>query len=217
MLPDETGDLRVRLDQQIAARRAAKAAPRRVASSNPLARADAVGEGLRLIAMLLAAALIALLLRLFILQPYWIPSESMEPTLHGCAGCNDDRLLVNKLAYVLNGVHRGDVVVFHRPPSVHTAEKDLVKRVVALPGETVSAHGGKVWVGDRPVSEPYVSRPCHGTDDFGPVTVPRGELFVMGDNRCDSFDSRMFGPIPRSSIIGRAFVIMWPISRVHWL
>lgn len=172
---------------------------------------------IRLVVLLAVTALLALGLRAFVVEPFWIPSESMEPTLHGCAGCDNDRLLVDRLSYHLHAVHRGDVVVFHRPPGIDAAEKVLIKRVIGLPGETVSGHGGKVWIGSRPLEESYVNAACHGTADFSPVTVPPDRYFVMGDNRCDSTDSRVFGPIPRSSIIGRAFLIIWPLSRIHWL
>jgi signal peptidase I len=172
---------------------------------------------LRLVALLVIAAVIAVLLRVYVVQPFWIPSESMEPTLHGCSGCDDDRLLVDKLSYRIRSVHRGDVVVFHRPVAAPTPESDLIKRVIGLPGETVSGHGGRVYVGQRPLIEPYVNAACHGTADFAAVVVPAGDLFVMGDNRCNSTDSRVFGPIKRSSIVGRAVIIVWPLSRIHWL
>lgn len=174
---------------------------------------------IRMLALLAVTALLAFGLRAFVVEPFWIPSESMEPTLHGCSGCDNDRLLVDRLSYRLHAVHRGDVVVFHRPPQIPTAEKVLIKRVIGLPGETVSGHDGKVWIGSRPLEEPYVNPKCGGatTYDFGPKTIPSGEYFVMGDNRCDSTDSRYFGPIPRSSIIGRAFLIIWPIGRIRWL
>jgi signal peptidase I len=109
------------------------------------------------------------------------------------------------------------VVVFHRPVEAPTPEADLIKRVIGLPGETLSAHGGRVYVGERPLIEPYVNAACHGTADFSAVVVPAGEVFVMGDNRCNSTDSRVFGPIKRSSIVGRAVIIVWPLSRIHWL
>jgi signal peptidase I len=172
---------------------------------------------IRLLVLLAVTALLAVGLRTFVVEPFWIPSESMEPTLHGCSGCDNDRLLVDRLSYHLHPVHRGDVVVFHRPPGVNAAEKVLIKRVIGLPGETVSGHDGKVWIGSRLLQESYVNRACHGTADFSPVTVPSGRYFVMGDNRCDSTDSRIFGAIPGSSIIGRAFLIIWPLGRIHWL
>jgi signal peptidase I len=172
---------------------------------------------LRLLVLLVVTALLAVGLRAFVVEPFWIPSESMEPTLHGCSGCENDRLLVDRLSYHLHAVHRGDIVVFSRPPGVDAAEKVLIKRVIGLPGERVSGHEGKVWIGSRPLEESYVNRACHGTGDFSPVSVPSGHYFVMGDNRCDSTDSRVFGTIPRSSIIGRAFLIIWPLGRIHWL
>lgn len=172
---------------------------------------------IRLLVLVAVAGLLAFGLRAFVVEPFWIPSESMEPTLHGCSGCNNDRLLVDKLSYHLHAVHRGDVVVFHRPPGVEAPESVLIKRVIGLPGETVSGHDGQVWIGQRPLEESYVNPACHGTTDFDPVTVPSGRYFVMGDNRCNSSDSRVFGPIPRSSIIGRAFLIIWPVGRIHWL
>jgi signal peptidase I len=172
---------------------------------------------IRLFVLLAVTALLAVGLRAFVVEPFWIPSESMEPTLHGCAGCDNDRLLVDRLSYHLHAVHRGDIVVFHRPPGVDATEKVLIKRVIGLPGETVSGHDAKVWIGSRSLEESYVNRACHGTADFSPVTVPSGRYFVMGDNRCDSTDSRVFGAIPGSSIIGRAFLIIWPLSRIQWL
>jgi signal peptidase I len=172
---------------------------------------------IRLLVLVVVAALLAFGLRAFVVEPFWIPSESMEPTLHGCAGCNNDRLLVDKLSYKLHAVHRGDVVVFHRPPGVEAPESVLIKRIIGLPGEKISGHNGEVWIGDRPLEESYVNPACHGTTDFEPLTVPSGRYFVMGDNRCNSSDSRVFGPIPRSSIIGRAFLIIWPVGRIHWL
>jgi signal peptidase I len=176
-----------------------------------------LGVTFRLLILLAVAGALAVTLRTFVVEPFWIPSESMEQTLHGCSGCNDDRLLVDKLSYKLHGVHRGDVVVFHRPQGVDAAEKVLIKRVIGLSGETVSGHDGKVWIGNRVLDEPYVNSPCHGTQDFAPITIPSGDVFVMGDNRCDSTDSRVFGPITKSSIIGRAFLIIWPLGRIHWL
>jgi len=172
---------------------------------------------IRLLVLVVVAGLLAFGLRAFVVEPFWIPSESMEPTLHGCGGCNNDRLLVDKLSYHLHAVHRGDVVVFRRPPGVEAPESVLIKRVIGLPGEKVSGHDGQVWIGDRPLEESYVNPACHGTTDFDPVTVPSGRYFMMGDNRCNSSDSRVFGPIPKSSIIGRAFLIIWPFGRIHWL
>jgi signal peptidase I len=175
------------------------------------------GFPIRLLVLVVVAGLLALGMRTFVVEPFWIPSESMEPTLHGCTGCNNDRLLVDKLSYRLHAVHRGDVVVFRRPPGVNAPENVLIKRVIGLPGEVVSGHDGTVWIGNRPLEESYVNPACHGTADFTAVTVPPGRYFMMGDNRCDSNDSRVFGPVPRSAIVGRAFLIIWPLGRIHWL
>ncbi len=125
--------------------------------------------------------------------------------------------MVDKLSNRLHSIERGDVVVFKRPTNVPTTDTDLVKRVVGLPGESVRASGGVVFVDDHALTEPYVSPDCQGTTDFGPTTVPAGDVFVMGDNRCDSLDSRSCGPIGECTVVGRAFVIVWPLPRIHWL
>jgi signal peptidase I len=128
-----------------------------------------------------------------------------------------DRVLVNRLSYKLHDVHRGDVVVFKRPPrETDTEIKDLIKRVIALPGETVEGKSGHVVINGRVLNEPYLDEGIT-TSDFGPVKVPPGQVWVMGDNRPDSQDSRFFGAIPQSLIVGRAFVIIWPLSHLGWL
>ena len=95
-----------------------------------------------MLVLISVAGMLAVTLRTFVVEPFWIPSESMEQTLHGCTGCNDDRLLVDKLSYKLHPVHRGDVVVFRRPPSVNASERVLIKRVIGLSGETVRGRDG---------------------------------------------------------------------------
>ena len=156
-------------------------------------------------------------IRRYVLEPFYIPSASMEPTLHGCPGCQPDRVLVEKLTYRFHDPRRGDVIVFTKPASLRASEPDLIKRVIGLPGDAVSAHNGSVYVGDRRLDEPYVNPACNGTANFTAVTVPQGQLFVMGDNRCNSLDSRSFGPIVSSTVVGRAAVIVWPLNRIHWL
>lgn len=217
-------DIRARLDAQIAVRRAADAQERsalRLAHTGHRrggrAQDTITSSLIRLVVILAAAASFAFGLRAYVVQPFWIPSQSMEPTLHGCPTCEPDRLLVDKLSYRLHGVNRGDVVVFRRPPQAPPTDPNLIKRVIGLSGEVVSASNGVVSVDNHPLKEPYVAPDCHGTQDFGPLTVPKGDVFVMGDNRCDSLDSRSFGPISTSLIVGRAFVIVWPLSRIHWL
>jgi signal peptidase I len=153
-------------------------------------------------------------------MPYYIPSASMEPTLHGCQGCNNDRVLVDKLAYHLHDVHRGDVIVFDRPSTWRNiSEKTLIKRVIGLPGETLTESGGTVYVDGKRLSEPYVNKACKQGTSFPQksYTVPKDDVFVMGDNRCFSDDSRMQTAVPEDDIVGRAFVIIWPLGRIHYI
>lgn len=163
-------------------------------------------------AILVVAVLAAVLLRSFVIQPYFIPSGSMEPTLRV-----GDKVLVNKLSYHFHGVHRGDVVVFKKPPNDYTPDiKDLIKRVIGLPNESISAQGGHVYINGRELKEPWLPKNVV-TTNFGPVHVPPGDFFVMGDNRTNSADSRVIGPIPGSLIVGRAFLIVWPIGHIGTL
>jgi signal peptidase I len=184
----------------------------------PSRRSAGWGRGLlSWVAVIVVALLISFGLRLFVVESFWIPSPSMEPTLHGCHGCNNDRVLVDKVSYRLHPIRRGDVIVFDRPKGVVDPDKYLIKRVIGIPGDTVSGHDGKVWIGTRPLSEAYLNPKCGPPLSFGATTVPPGKVFVLGDNRCDSFDSRLFGSIPTSTVIGRAFLVIWPISHRHWL
>ncbi len=170
-----------------------------------------------LVAVVVAATV---LVRAYVIGSYFIPSASMEPTLHGCAGCNDDHVLVNKLSYRTHGINRGDVVVFDRPPGAPSVEKVLIKRVIGLPGDKITDSRGKVYINGLLLDEPYVNPRCVGGTtgiEAGGIVVPAGKIFVMGDNRCDSSDSRVFGAVPESSVDGRAFVIIWPLGRIHYL
>jgi signal peptidase I len=221
--------------------------------------------------LVVGAVLLAILLKSFVAQPFFIPSESMEHTLHGCPGCAGDRIVVNKLIYDVRDPHAGDIVVFHAPPGwddepgisapsnpfVRSARglgqliglvppdgEVLVKRVIATGGQTVrgsvSADGKDVvQVSDhgaagpwKTLDEPFVyqgASDSYGT--FGPVTIPKGRLWVMGDHRDDSRDSRyhcgqggtdnadpascdpVSSTVPNSDVIGKATVIAWPPSR----
>jgi signal peptidase I len=161
--------------------------------------------------IIVVALLGALVIRTVLFQAFFIPSASMDPTLKV-----HDRILVNKLSYHMHPVHRGDIVVFKRSPNMRTAEgdiKDLVKRVIGLPGETIqSTPDGHVEINGQVLAETYLPP---GTQLGPPITkqvIPPGHYFVMGDNRTDSSDSRFFGPIARSQIIGRAFILIWPLS-----
>jgi signal peptidase I len=161
--------------------------------------------------VLLVALGLAFGVRAYVAQTYFIPSASMEPTL-----MIGDRILVDKLSYHLHGVGRGDIVVFATPPKevADTAIKDLVKRVIGLPGDVISSRGGRVYIDGKPLLEPFLPV---GTVTSGITTqkVPPNEYFVMGDNRSNSQDSRFFGPIPRSLIVGRVVLRIWPLSRIH--
>jgi signal peptidase I len=206
----------------------------------------------------------------FVARPYLIPSESMEPTLHGCTGCVGDRIMVDKLTYRFGSPQPGDVIVFKGPPSwnmgyksirssnpalrsvqdalsfigfVPPDENDLVKRVIAVGGQTVQCRADTgLTVNGKPLNQPFLNPatmmadpavyPCLGSE-FGPVAVPQGRLWVMGDNRTHSADSRahctsipadalkgllctgdpMSGTVPVSNVIGKARFIVWPPSR----
>lgn len=178
--------------------------------------------------LLLTALVIAVVIKTFLIQPFWIPSESMVPAIEV-----NDRVMVNKLAFQLGEPERGDVVVFTDPaePEIDesipeamirsvleavgvrtTGRDDLIKRVIGLPGETVSIHDNAVFVDGEPIDESYLADDVLMPDE-GPFQVGLDEVFVMGDNRQFSFDSRRFGPIPEEHLIGRAFVTIWPLSR----
>ena len=158
---------------------------------------------------------IALLVEAFLIQAFWIPSPSMEPTLDV-----GDRVLVNKLSYKFHDVNRGDVVVFERPPGASTGQngeiKDLIKRVIAVGGDTVEAKEGNVYVNGEQIDEDYLE-PGTPTDNLPLTTIPEGQVFVMGDNRTNSEDSRIFGPIDEDAIVGRAFIRVLPITDIGWL
>jgi len=156
-----------------------------------------------------AAFTVALLVRATVVQAFYIPSVSMDPTLRV-----HDRLLVEKVSYQVHDIRRGDIVVFERPPRMRDESvKDLIKRVIALPGETVEGRGGQVYVDGRRLSEPYLPE-GRTTSDFAPVTVPLDAYFVMGDNRSASYDSRYWGTVDRSLVVGRAVVRVFPPGRI---
>jgi len=162
--------------------------------------------------VLVVAVVVAVGIRTFVVQTFFIPSASMEPTL-----MIGDRILVDKVSYHLHAVHRSDIVVFATPPGEDAGPdvKDLVKRVIGLPGETISSAGGQVVINGKPLKEPWL---VSGTVTTGITTqkVPPGEYFVMGDNRSDSQDSRFFGPIHGNLIVGRVVVKIWPLTSFHF-
>lgn len=154
------------------------------------------------------ALLVAFVIKTFLLQAFYIPSLSMAPTLKV-----NDRVLVNKLSYDLHDVHRGDLVVFESPPNEGSQTKDLIKRVIGLPGETVESRDGHILINGQVLAEPYLG-PDVTTGPLEKITVPPEHLWVMGDNRPNSRDSRFFGAIPESLVIGRAFIRVWPVTAI---
>jgi len=163
------------------------------------------------VGLVILALIIALLIKTFLFQAFFIPSESMVPTLKV-----HDRVLVNKLSYKLHPVHRGDIVVFKAPPDSDPGIDDLVKRVVGLPGETVSGKNNHVYINGEQLPEPYLPK---GTQisDFAAVKIPADSYWVMGDNRANSKDSRVFGVITKNKIVGRVFFRIWPFTRLGFM
>jgi signal peptidase I len=159
----------------------------------------------------------ALALRTWVVEPFYVPSASMEPTLHGCPNCNNDHVLVQKIAYYFHDPRRGDIVVFSKPSNWHVNDSDLIKRVIGVPGDKLTLLRGHVFVNGQRLDEPYVNHECRrGTlPETGKSSwkVPKHRLFVMGDNRCDSEDSRQFGMVPISNVVGEAFLTYWPVGR----
>ena len=179
-------------------------------------------------AIIVMAIFVAVVVRAFVAQAYWIPSASMVPQLH-----INDRVVVSRLAYHLHSPRRGDIVVFKSPPGVEPPpslpsnpigrvfrdagvalgfaqdQTVLIKRVVGLPGERVAGSGGHVYINGELLVEPYLPKGTY-TTSFGPIVVPAGDVWVMGDNRGNSLDSRYFGPIPVKTIVGRAIWKVWP-------
>jgi signal peptidase I len=176
---------------------------------------------IELIGVVIVAIVVAVVLRTYVVATYSIPSGSMEPTLQ-----IGDRIVVNKLSYHLHGVDRFNIVVFSTPPTEACAGPpvaDLVKRVIGLPGEVISVHGGNVYINGRFLPETFLP-PEYRHDTYPgpahvsyalhhPFRVPPGDVFVMGDNRPDSCDSRYWGPIPESTIVGKVDLRIWPLSR----
>lgn len=154
---------------------------------------------------LLIAVILALVIRFLIFQPFYIPSGSMEPTL-----LTGDRIIVSKLSYYFHEPERGDVIVFKYPLDPKRA---FVKRVAALGGETVAVRDGRLYIDGVPVAEEYLSPGVPGRD-FGPLTVPEGSLFMLGDNRANSDDSRVWGNLDEDLVIGKAVAIYWPVTRL---
>jgi signal peptidase I len=198
--------------------------------------------------IVVTALVISVLIKTFLVQAFFIPSGSMETTLHGCPTCLGDRVLVNKLVTHMGGIHRGDVVVFRDSSGWLSAgsptpglrghirnalefigvapsstDSDLIKRVIGVGGDTVEGRNGRVFVNGTRLDEPYVYPGDSSSEGNFSVTVPAGKLWMMGDHRAASADSRAHqgdpgkGFVPESDVIGRAFVIVWPLNRATLL
>ncbi len=170
-------------------------------------------------AIVVVAVVVSLVMRTFVVQTFFIPSASMEPTLQ-----IGDRIIVSKLSVTLGTIHRGDIIVFKAPPAEHCGDtvSDLVKRVIGVPGDTLYSRGNTIyysnssthgfvalretWTHNEPLGEP-VSR----------TTVGPNQYFVMGDNHPNSCDSRYWGTVPRSDVIGKVFLRIWPLGRFGFL
>jgi len=151
------------------------------------------------------AVLLAVVIRLFVLEPFYIPSGSMEPTLK-----ENDRIIVSKLNYHFQEPKRGDIVVFKYP---RDPKRNFVKRLIAVGGETVAIRNSRLYINGQPVPEDYLP-PGLRFADYGPKEVPQGNYFMMGDNRNNSDDSRVWGFLPKELIVGKALVIYWPPGRL---
>ena len=177
---------------------------------------------------IVGAIAIVLLIKAFVVNPYRIPSSSMEPTLHcarpaqGCESRFSDRVLANRFIYHFRDPERGEIVVFNTPPLARVkcgAGGTFVKRIVGMPGDRIQVRvirgNGYVYINGRQLSEPYIQLVRRApASPYGPITVPKGQYFMMGDNRSASCDSRFWGTVPRGNIIGKVFMTYWPPNRI---
>lgn len=162
------------------------------------------------VSIVVIAFILAMVLRAFVIEGRIIPSGSMLPTIQ-----LQDRVMVNKFIYHFKEPQRGDIVVFDPPEELHS-KWDYIKRVIALPGEKVEVKKGKVYINDRPLKEPYLQEVIDY--EFGPVVVPDGALFVMGDNRNESFDSHRWNSwLTEDRLKGKAIFTYWPLSHLGLL
>jgi signal peptidase I len=168
------------------------------------------------------AIAIVLAIKAWVVNPYRIPSSSMEPTLHcaggpGCEAKLSDRVLANRFIYHFRSPHRGEIVVFKTPPQAKArcgAGGTFVKRLIALPGDRWAERDGYVYINGKKLNEPYIKPDRRDTETHEQITIPKGMYFMMGDNRSSSCDSRVWGPVPRKNLIGEVFATYWPPNRI---
>ena len=177
------------------------------------------------IVTIVGAVAIVLAIKAWVVNPYRIPTSSMEPRLHcarpgpGCLARFSDRVLANRFIYHLQDPERGDIVVFNTPAAAEEhcpPAGTFVKRIIGLPGEMWEQREGDVYINGRRLIEPYITR---DREDFGTYPqrrIPRGSYFVMGDNRTQSCDSRVWGFVPRKNLIGKVFSTYWPPNRISF-
>jgi signal peptidase I len=166
-----------------------------------------------------------LAIKAWVVNPYRIPSSSMEPTLHcaepgiGCQSSFSDRVLANRFIYHFKEPERGDVIVFKTPPEASKCEFGLagetfVKRLVGMPGDRIREQNGRILINGEPLEEPYLDESQRDGSSFPEQVVPDGHFFMLGDNRGQSCDSRVWGAVPRENIIGEVFAVYWPPQRI---
>jgi signal peptidase I len=164
--------------------------------------------------IVIVAVLASFLIRTYVFQTFYIPSSSMNPTLW-----KGDRIIVNKLSVEFGTINIGDIVVFKAPPDVaricSDPVTDLVKRVIGLPGDHLFSKGNTIYVNGKKLDQKWSVWPTLGTP-IKPITVPAGHYFMMGDWHAGSCDSRMWGTVPRSDLIGKVFLRIWPIKSIEW-
>jgi signal peptidase I len=180
------------------------------------------------IVTIVGAVAIVLAIKAWVINPYRIPSSSMEPTLHcarpgsGCEARFSDRVLANRFIYHFRKPRRGDIIVFKTPPLAEQkcgSGGTFVKRLIGLPGETIQEKAGYMYIDGHKLVEPYIKADRRDTESdilgkTGPYHVPAGDYFFMGDNRIQSCDSREWGPVPRKNLIGEVFAVYWPPNRI---
>jgi signal peptidase I len=174
---------------------------------------------------ILGAVAIVLAIKAYVINPYRIPSSSMEPTLHcarplsGCEARYSDRVLADRFIYHFRDPHRGEIVVFKTPPAAAAAcggdeGTTFVKRLVGLPGDRWREQDGYIYINGERLNEPYIEPARRDSQTIPEKTVPQGEYLMLGDNRSSSCDSRRWGTVPRKNLVGPVFAVYWPPKRI---